>query len=43
MVIPAYYSLPGSVTECFEFGWQAFDLADQIQTPIFVLSDWILA
>ncbi len=31
--------LPGSVTECFEFGWQAFDLADQYQTPVFVLSD----
>lgn len=31
--------LPGSVEECFEFGWRAFDLADQIQTPVFVLSD----
>ena len=31
--------LPGSVTECFEFGWQAFDLADQFQTPVFILSD----
>jgi 2-oxoglutarate ferredoxin oxidoreductase subunit alpha len=25
--------------ECFEFGWQAFDLAERLQTPVFVLSD----
>lgn len=31
--------LPGSVSECFEFGWKAFDLAEHLQTPIFVLSD----
>jgi 2-oxoglutarate ferredoxin oxidoreductase subunit alpha len=31
--------LPGSVKECFEFGLEAFDLAEQLQTPIFVLSD----
>ncbi len=31
--------LPGSVKECFEFGMQAFDLAEQLQTPVFVLSD----
>jgi len=31
--------LPGSVKECFEFGMAAFDLAEQLQTPIFVLSD----
>jgi 2-oxoglutarate ferredoxin oxidoreductase subunit alpha len=31
--------LPGSVTECFEFGWKAFDLAERLQTPIVVLSD----
>jgi 2-oxoglutarate ferredoxin oxidoreductase subunit alpha len=31
--------LPGSVQECFEFGWKALDLAEQLQTPIFVLSD----
>ena len=30
---------PGSVRECFEFGMQAFDLAEYLQTPIFVLSD----
>ena len=31
--------LPGSVTECFEFGWKAFDIAEQLQTPVIVLSD----
>lgn len=31
--------LPASVKECFEFGWQSFDYADQLQTPIFVMSD----
>ncbi len=31
--------LPGSVKECFEFGWRSFDLADTLQTPVFVLSD----
>ncbi len=31
--------LPGSVSEIFEFGWKAFDYAEQLQTPIFVLSD----
>ena len=31
--------LPGSVQECFEFGWKAFDLAEHLQTPVFVLSD----
>lgn len=30
---------PASVAECFEFGWRAFDLADEFQTPVFVLSD----
>jgi 2-oxoglutarate ferredoxin oxidoreductase subunit alpha len=31
--------LPGSVKECFEFGIEAFNLAEQLQTPVFVLSD----
>ncbi len=31
--------LPGSVQECFEFGWKAFDIAERLQTPVFVLSD----
>jgi 2-oxoglutarate ferredoxin oxidoreductase subunit alpha len=31
--------LPGSVNECFEFGWRAFDIAERIQTPVIVLGD----
>jgi 2-oxoglutarate ferredoxin oxidoreductase subunit alpha len=31
--------LPGDVFECFEFGWKSFDVAERIQTPVFVLSD----
>ena len=31
--------LPGSIKECFEFGWKAFDLAERLQWPIYVLSD----
>jgi 2-oxoglutarate ferredoxin oxidoreductase subunit alpha len=31
--------LPGSVKECFDFSLQAFDLAESLQTPVFVLSD----
>ncbi len=30
---------PGSVSECFEFGWRAFDLAEELQTPVIVMSD----
>jgi 2-oxoglutarate ferredoxin oxidoreductase subunit alpha len=31
--------LPGSVKECFELSIAAFDLAERMQTPVFVLSD----
>ena len=31
--------IPGSMKECFEFGWKALDLAELLQTPVFVLSD----
>jgi len=31
--------IPSSVNECFEFGWKAFDYADEFQTPVIVLSD----
>jgi 2-oxoglutarate ferredoxin oxidoreductase subunit alpha len=31
--------LPGSVKECFEMSHDAFDLAERLQTPIFVLTD----
>lgn len=31
--------LPGTMAECFEFGWRAFDIADLRQSPVLVLSD----
>jgi 2-oxoglutarate ferredoxin oxidoreductase subunit alpha len=31
--------LPSSVRDCYDFGMQAFDLAERLQTPVFVLSD----
>ncbi len=31
--------IPGSISECFEFGWRAFDIAERLQTPVVVLSD----
>lgn len=31
--------LPSNPEECFEFGWKALDLAEELQTPVFVLSD----
>ena len=31
--------LPCSAAECFEFGMKAFDLAERLQTPVFVMSD----
>src|SRR4029078_5257007 len=31
--------LPEDPRECFEFGAQAFDLADRLQTPVFVMLD----
>src|SRR6202046_3019549 len=31
--------LPGSVKECYEFALAAFDLTEQLQTPVFVVSD----
>ncbi|MBI4248450.1 MAG: 2-oxoacid:acceptor oxidoreductase subunit alpha [Elusimicrobia bacterium] len=31
--------LPATVQECFEFSVQAFDLAERLQTPVFVMSD----
>jgi 2-oxoglutarate/2-oxoacid ferredoxin oxidoreductase subunit alpha len=48
-VLAAYYCghgdtkniilFPSSVAECFEFGHVSFDLAERLQTPIFVLTD----
>src|SRR5208282_5413745 len=31
--------LPASMCECFEFAMTAFDLAERLQTPVFVMSD----
>jgi len=31
--------LPSSVEECYQFALTAFDLAERLQTPVFVLSD----
>jgi 2-oxoglutarate/2-oxoacid ferredoxin oxidoreductase subunit alpha len=31
--------IPGSVKECYEMAQTAFDLAEQLQTPVFVMSD----
>jgi 2-oxoglutarate/2-oxoacid ferredoxin oxidoreductase subunit alpha len=31
--------LPGSPVECYQFAYDAFDLAERFQTPVFVLSD----
>ena len=31
--------LPATVAECFEFGTTSFNLAEELQTPVFVLSD----
>ncbi len=31
--------IPGTMKECFEYGWKALDLAEKLQTPVFVLSD----
>jgi len=30
---------PATVAECFEYGYMAFDLAEELQTPVFVMSD----
>jgi 2-oxoglutarate ferredoxin oxidoreductase subunit alpha len=31
--------LPATCEEAFEFGWRSFDIADRLQTPVFVASD----
>lgn len=31
--------LPGTPEEAFEFGWKSFDIAEGVQTPVFILSD----
>ena len=31
--------LPGNLQEAFEFGWRSFDIAEALQSPVFVISD----
>jgi 2-oxoglutarate ferredoxin oxidoreductase subunit alpha len=31
--------LPASVTECYTMAMEAFDIAEQMQTPVFVMTD----
>ena len=31
--------LPGNMNECFDFGWQSFDISERLQTPVIILSD----
>ncbi len=40
---PRLVLAPGTVEECFEVGWRAFNLAEKYQTPVIVLSDELLA
>ncbi|WP_134773301.1 2-oxoacid:acceptor oxidoreductase subunit alpha [Ornithinimicrobium flavum] len=40
---PRIVIAPGSVEECFEAGWRAFNLAERYQCPVIVLSDLFLA
>lgn len=40
---PRVVFAPGTVGECFEAGWRAFNLAEAYQCPVIVLSDLYLA
>lgn len=40
---PRVVLAPGTVEECFEAGWRAFNLAERYQCPVIVLSDEFLA
>ena len=31
--------MPGNMNECFDFGWQSFDISERLQTPVIILSD----
>ena len=33
------FLFPGTLKECFEFGWKAFDIAERLQTPVIVMTD----
>lgn len=40
---PRIVLAPGTVEECFETGWRAFNLADRYQCPVVVMTDTLLA
>ncbi|MDR3685527.1 MAG: 2-oxoacid:acceptor oxidoreductase subunit alpha [Coriobacteriia bacterium] len=40
---PRVVLAPGDQTDAFELGWKAFNLADQLQTPVIVLGDTYLS
>ncbi len=40
---PRIVLAPGTVEECFEAGWRAFNLAEQYQCPVVVMTDTFLA
>jgi 2-oxoglutarate ferredoxin oxidoreductase subunit alpha len=40
---PRIVLAPGTIEQCFEAGWRAFNLADRYQTPALVISDAFLA
>jgi len=40
---PRLVLAPGTVEECFQAGWRAFNLAEKYQCPVIILSDTFLA
>lgn len=40
---PRVVLAPGTVEECFEAGWRAFNLAERYQCPVIILTDQFLA
>ena len=40
---PRLVLAPGTIEECFETGWRAFNLAERYQTPVIILTDQLLA
>jgi len=40
---PRIVLAPGTVDECFEAGWRAFNLAEQYQCPVVLMTDTFLA
>ncbi len=40
---PRIVTAPGTIEECFEAGWRAFNLAEKYQCPVIVMTDSFLA